>query len=70
MAYNKRKWSFSWVCEYLKWTVLYYISCVQLGVYNLYLYIRFVVKNHRRPQRVPKEEAEAFVKELFEKYRN
>lgn len=66
----RRKWNFSRFCEYMKWTILYYLSCVQLGTLNAYLYVKYVVKNHRRPRRIPKEEAEAFVKELFEKYKD
>ena len=66
---RKGKRSFSQFRDYMKWTVLYYISCIQLGTLNAYLYIRFVVKHHRRPKRIPRAEAEAMVKELYEKYK-
>lgn len=55
---------------YIKQSIESVLSCVQLGTLNAYLYVKYVVKNHRRPRRIPQEEAEAFVKELFEKYKD
>ena len=51
-----------------KLDILYCWSSLQLALFNAYLYLRYVVKHHRRPEKVSKSEAEKIVKQLFAEY--
>jgi hypothetical protein len=57
-----QKWGFR-----IKLNLMYYFTKAQLGVMNTYLTIRYVLKNHKLPERVSEEEAEAVVKAAIER---
>ena len=66
---RRKETSFQRWCLRRKLDVLYYLSGLQLALFNTYLYLRYIVKYHRRPRRASKEEAERVVKQLMEQYK-
>ncbi len=56
-------------CFRRKLDALYYGASIQLALFNAYLYLRYIVKYHRRPKKISQEEAERVVKELFTEYK-
>jgi hypothetical protein len=66
---RRKETNFQRWCFRRKLDVLYYWSGLQLAVFNAYLYIRYIVKYHRRPRRRSREEAERVVKQVMEQYK-
>ena len=65
---RRKETSFQRWCLRRKLDVLYYWSGLQLAIFDAYLYIRYIVKYHRRPRRASKEEAERVVKQIMKQY--
>ena len=66
---RRKETSFQRWCFRRKLDVLYYWSSLQVVLFDAYLYLRYIVKYHRRPRRASKEEAERVVKHLMEQYK-
>ena len=66
---RRKETEFQIWCFRRKLDALYYLSGLQVALFDAYLYLRYIVKYHRRPRRASKEEAERVVKHLMEQYK-